>query len=305
MPIADLAHAPVAGWARYPLGVVHEFHRRGYDIGGVDLELDGSVPAGSGLSSSAAVECAVAAALRDLFVPSVSDDELIDIAHTAENDYVGVPSGILDQSASIRCTAGHALFLDAATDSFTQVPFDLSAMGLVLLVIDTRSPHQLVGGEYALRRRQCESAAAELGVNSLREITDLNKVDALTDPVRRRRARHVVTENARVLAVVDLLRSGGDLRAIGPILSAAHESLRDDFEVSTERLDAAVEYACAAGAYGARMVGGGFGGSVIVLAEAGAVEPIAAAVSDGYRERGFGAPDAFVAIAAEGARRIA
>lgn len=305
VPIADLADAPVDGWSRYPLGVVHEFRRRGHRIGGVDLALDGSVPAGSGLSSSAAVECAVAVALRDLFVPGVSDGELIDITHTAENEYVGVPSGILDQSASIRCTAGHALFLDASTGEFTQVPFDLSAAGLVLLVVDTRSPHQLVGGEYALRRQQCEAAAAELGVSSLREVADLDGVEALPDAVQRRRARHVVTENARVRAVVELLRSGGDPRGIGPILSAAHDSLRDDFEVSTDRLDAAVEFACGAGAYGARMVGGGFGGSVIVLAEAGDTERIAAAVGDGYRERGFGAPDTFVALASEGARRIA
>ncbi|WP_330185483.1 galactokinase [Nocardia sp. NBC_01503] len=303
-PIDGLDDASITGWARYPLGVVREFQRRGYRLPGVDLALDGNVPAGAGLSSSAAVECAVAVALRDLFAPGIGDDELVDIAHTAENDYVGVPSGILDQSASIHCTAGHALFLDANTGAREQVPFDLAASELALLVVDTNAPHQLVGGEYAERRTQCERAAAELGVKLLREITDPSAVDRLSDPVLRRRARHVVTENARVLEVVQLLSAGSDPRLIGPTLSAAHASLRDDFEVSTEELDTAVEIACATGAYGARMVGGGFGGSIIALVDAAAVAGIAANIDDGFLRHAFAPPRSFVAIASAGAQRI-
>ncbi|RJO72548.1 galactokinase [Nocardia panacis] len=303
-PLMDLADAEITGWARYPLGVVHEFQRRGHRVGGLDLALDGTVPAGAGLSSSAAVECCVAVALRDMFAPWIGDAELVDIAHTAENEYVGVPSGILDQSASLRCTAGHALFLDAATGDSAQVPFDLASTGLALLVIDTNAPHQLVGGEYAQRRAQCERAAAELGVPLLRDITDVADLDRLTDPLLHRRARHIVTENARVLEVVAALCAGRDPRTIGPTLSSAHASLRDDFEVSTAELDTAVEIACAAGAYGARMVGGGFGGSIIALVEATSTDHIAATVADGFQRRGYAPPRSFVATAAAGARRI-
>jgi galactokinase len=304
VPIAALAEAEVAGWARYPLGVVHEFGRRGYPVAGVDLALDGAVPSGAGLSSSAALECSVALALRDLFAPAIDDAELIDIARAAENDYVGAPTGILDQSASLLCVAGHALFLDVLTRAHAQVPFDLRAAGLELLVIDTNTPHALVDGEYAARRAQCEHAAALLGVDSLRAITDVAAPAALSDPVSARRARHVVSENARVLAVVDTLRGGGDPRAIGPLLTASHTSLRDDFEVSTVQLDTAVRTACAAGAYGARMVGGGFGGSIIALVDADRTAAVTAAITAAFAAAGFAAPRPFVAVPGPGAHRI-
>lgn len=304
---AVLAARDVTEWARYPLGVVHEYRRRGYAVGGVDLALDGAVPVGAGLSSSAAVECAVAIALRDLFTsgPSqVSDTELIDIARAAENDYVGAPTGILDQSASVLCTAGHALFLDVLTGERAQVPFDLAAAGLELLVVDTNTPHALIDGGYARRREQCERAAAALGVDSLREITDVSKLDALADPVLWHRARHVVSENARVLAVVDALRDGADPRTIGPILTAGHASLADDFGVSTAQLDTAVRVACEAGAYGARMVGGGFGGSVIALTDADRTAAVGEAVAARFAAEGFRPPRTFVAVPSAGARRV-
>lgn len=304
VPVTELAESPVEGWARYPLGVVHEYHRRGHRIPGVDLELDGSVPIGAGLSSSAAIECSVAIALRDLFGLPVSEADLIDIANKAENDYVGAPTGTLDQTASIRCTAGHALFLDAGTGETSQVPFDLAAARLALLIVDTNTPHALVDGEYARRRRECEAAAAELGVSKLREITDIRALSALTDPVLRRRARHVVSENARVLAVVEALRNGGDPRAIGPILTAAHASLRDDFMVSTAQLDTAVEAALDAGAHGARMVGGGFGGSIIALVDANATDRVVAEVEKRFQAAYFAEPRAFVAVPSAGARRV-
>ncbi|MGW4841326.1 galactokinase [Nocardia brasiliensis] len=303
----------VPGWSRYPLGVVAEFVRRGHTVGGVDLELDGAVPIGAGLSSSAALSCAVAIALRDLFAPTVTDRALIELARAAENDYVGAPTGLLDQSASIMCTAGHALFLDirgflaeddANSVAYEQIPFDLDRFGLELLVIDTGQPHELVDGGYAERRAQCEAAAAELGVPALRDVAAVADVQRLADPVLRRRARHVVTENARVLRVAEELRSGADPRAIGPLLTAAHASLRDDFEVSTPALDTAVAAARAAGAHGARMVGGGFGGSAIALVDRAHTAAVVDATRKQFADSGFAEPRTFVVGPAAGAHRI-
>ncbi|MDR7169190.1 galactokinase [Nocardia kruczakiae] len=299
-----LAESTVTGWARYPLGVVHEYRRRGHELSGVVLEIDGAVPVGAGLSSSAALECAVALAIRDLFGIAADSAELIDIGRAAENSYVGAATGTLDQSASLLCTAGHALFLDFATGDSAQVPFDLAGAGLQLLVADTDTPHRLADGGYGRRRRECEQAAHALGVHSLRAVTDPAETERLTDPVLRRRARHVVTENARVLTVVGLLRDGCDPRAIGPLLTSAHASLRDDFEVSTPELDAAVAAALDAGAHGARMVGGGFGGSIIAVTDTDHTDSIAAAIRRRFRDDGFSAPRFFVAVPAAGARRI-
>ncbi|WP_433576333.1 galactokinase [Nocardia brasiliensis] len=313
--VADLAaqRDRVPGWSRYPLGVVAEFVRRGHAVGGVDLVLDGAVPIGAGLSSSAALSCAVAIALRDLFAPTVTDRALIELARAAENDYVGAPTGLLDQSASIMCTAGHALFLDirgfradddANNVAYEQIPFDLARFGLELLVIDTGQPHELVDGGYAERRAQCEAAAAELGVPALRDVAAVADVARLADPVLRRRARHVVTENARVLRVAEELRSGADPRAIGPVLTAAHASLRDDFEVSTPALDTAVAAARAAGAHGARMVGGGFGGSAIALVDRAHTAAVVDATRKRFADAGFAEPRTFVVGPAAGAHRL-
>ncbi|MBF6332885.1 galactokinase [Nocardia transvalensis] len=304
LPLTEVAEADIAGWARYPLGVVHEYLRRGRAIPGVTLHLDGAVPVGAGLSSSAAVECSVAIAMRDLFALPITDSDLIDIGRAAENTYVGAATGTLDQSASVLCTAGHALFLDFATGERAQVPFDLAATGAELLVVDTDTPHQLADGGYARRRQECEQAAAALGVRSLREITDVAAIARLTDPVLRRRARHIVTENARVLTVVEMLRDGRDPRRIGPILTTGHASLRDDFEISTPQLDTAVEAALAAGAHGARMVGGGFGGSIIALTDADRTRHIAAAVEKRFAAAGFTSPRTFVAVPSAGAHRV-
>lgn len=315
--VADLAaqRDRVPGWSRYPLGVVAEFVRRGHEIGGVDLELDGAVPIGAGLSSSAALSCAVAIALRDLFAPTVTDRELIEFARAAENDYVGAPTGLLDQSASILCTAGHALFLDvrrfvqdgvgagANTVAHEQIPFDLARFGLELLVIDTGQPHEHVDGGYAERRAQCEAAAAELGVPALRDVDSVAALDRISDDVLRRRARHVVTENARVATVAQKLRDGADPCVIGPLLTAGHASLRDDFEVSTPALDAAVDAALAAGAHGARMVGGGFGGSAIALIDRARTDAVVAAVRNRFADAGFAEPRTFVVGPAAGAHR--
>lgn len=299
--LSALADADIEGWPRYPLGVVHEFLTRGYSLAGMDLKLDGEVPVGAGLSSSAAVECAVAVAIRDTFVPEIPDVGLVDITHRAENDFVGAPTGILDQSASLLCTAGHALLLDAGTGEHVQVPFDLASAGLELVVIDTNTPHTHATGEYAARRRQCEEAAGLLQVPSLSALTDAGALDALADPLLRARARHVVTENARVREVVAALRAGDDPRSIGPILTRGHASLRDDFGVSTPQLDAAVTVACAIGAYGARMTGGGFGGSVIALGGTGSAQRINDAVSQRFSREGWRGPQTFVAVPSGGA----
>ncbi|MET0765120.1 MAG: galactokinase [Blastococcus sp.] len=297
-----------AGWAGYPAGVVHELGDR--VSGGLSILVDGDVPSGAGLSSSAALSCAVALALRDLLGLELSATDLVDVARRAENEFVGAPTGILDQSASLLCTAGHALFLDTRDRAAEQVPFDLAAAGLALLVIDSGTTHDHADGGYGDRRRECEEAARRLGVGLLREIEDVSRLDALADGTAEgrllhRRARHVVTEDARVLEVVSALRGDGDPRAIGTVLTAGHASLRDDFEISLPLLDACVEAAVEAGAHGARMVGGGFGGSVIALVEADAVDAVTAAVTVRFAREEHDPPRTFVTVPSAGARRLA
>jgi galactokinase len=300
--VADLAPGTPGGWAGYPAGVVDQL--REHVPGGLSLLVDGDVPAGAGLSSSAALECAVALALRDLFDLDLGPQDLVDVARRAENDFVGAPTGILDQSASVLCTAGHALYLDTRDRSSEQVPLDLEAAGLALLVVDSGTTHDHAASGYGERRRECEEAARRLGVGLLCEVAGVEALAPLDDGTGRgalllRRARHVVSEDARVEEVVGLLRAGGDPRGVGPVLTAGHASLRDDFEVSVPELDTVVEVALAAGAHGARMVGGGFGGSAVALVDAAAVDDVTAAVT----ERA-GAPRSYVVVPAAGARRL-
>lgn len=305
--VADLAPGSVPGWAAYVAGVTWTLREAGLLDRDVDLVIDSTVPLGASLSSSAAIECAVATAVLGLLDADLDPSRTALFAQRAENDFVGMPSGAMDQMASMHGQGGHAVFLDMRTMHVEPIPFDLAAHGLELLVIDTRAPHALVDGEYAARRRTCEAAAAALGVPALRDI-DLDALPAalerLDDPVARRRVRHVVTEDARVLEVVELLRSGADPRAIGALMTASHVSLRDDFEVSVEHLDVAVDASLAAGAYGARMTGGGFGGSAIALVEADAAATVAAAVEAAYASRGFLAPVIFAAVPSPGAHRL-
>ncbi len=289
----------VDGWSRYPLGVCHALGIGG----GVDLLLDSEVPVGAGLSSSAALTCAVAIALRDLFGLGHSDADLVEVTRAAENDYVGAPTGTLDQSAALLCRPGHALLLDFGAGTHEHIPFPLAAHGLELLVVDTDTPHQLSHGGYGVRRAECAAAAAALGVSSLRAISDVAQLHSLDDPLRRR-ARHVVAENVRVDTVAQLLAAGSDPRLVGPVLTAGHESLRDDFEVSTPQLDRAVEVALAAGAYGARLVGGGFGGSIVALVDREAHAPIADAITAAFAGAHWRPPRIFGAAAGAGARRL-
>ena len=306
--VDELAPGRPEGWAADPAGVVEGLRDR--LPGGLSVLVDSEVPVGAGLSSSAALTCAVALALSDLVAPELSRTDLVELARRSENEFVGAPTGILDQSASVLCTAGHALFLDTRDRSSEQVPLDLEAAGLALLVVDSGVTHEHAGGGYGDRRRECEEAAARLGVALLREIDDVAGLRPLDDgtpegEVLHRRARHIVTENARVLDVVATLRGDADPRAIGPILTAGHESLRDDFEISVTMLDAIVESSTAAGAHGARMVGGGFGGSAIALVDADRIDAVVDAVTRRFAGEGQPAPRTFTAVPSAGARRIA
>jgi galactokinase len=295
--LGSLTPGSVPGWASYAAGVAWALREAGHAVGGARVAIDADLAEGAGLSSSAALECATAVALTGLYGVAVAPPELARLARRAENEFVGVPTGIMDQSASLECTRGHALLLDCRSLVTAQVPLDLAAGGAELLVLDTRVRHEHAGGSYTSRRRACEQAAALLGVPALRDVTDLAALDRLQDPVLRRRARHVITDNHRVLEVTGLLRSG-DVAGIGPLLTESHRSLRDDFEVSWPQADVAVGAATAAGALGARMMGGGFGGSVIVLVPTGGAAAVVAAVGAEYERRNWPAP-ALVPAAAE------
>ena len=331
---ADLEPGRVQGWAGYVAGIVWVLRDSGTDVPFADIEVTSDLPVGAGLSSSAALECATLAALLDLAGddPSPREDppredvpredraredlpredlsrhdlsrgRWPELARRAENEYVGVPCGILDQSAVVHCRTGHALFLDCRSGQAQDVPLDLAEAGLEILVIDTRAPHRHAGGEYANRRATCEAAARALGVPALRDVTDLSAaLSTLDDDVARRRTRHVVTENQRVLDTVELLRAGR-IAEIGPLLTASHASLRDDFEVTVPELDVAVESALEGGALGARMTGGGFGGCVIALVPAGLGPAITQAVSKAFAGNGFVPPAFFAATPADGVRR--
>lgn len=259
------------------------------------------------MSSSAALECVTALAAIELHGTVLAPAEIARLAQRAENEFVGVPCGIMDQSASMLATEGHALFLDTRTLATEQVPFDPEAAGLSLLVVDTRAPHRHVDGAYADRRRSCEEAARTLGVSALRDIPleDLDSVLAtLSDEVRRRRVRHVVTENARVMESVARLRAG-DIGRIGPLLTASHASLRDDYEVTVPEVDIAVEAALSAGALGARITGGGFGGCVIVLTEVDNIERCTSSIRRACADNDFADPVVFTATPSAGAHRLA
>jgi galactokinase len=302
VPLAGLGPGSVTGWAAYPAGVAWAMREAGHPVGGASLVIDSDLPQGAGLSSSAAIECAVAIALAGLYRIRAPRTELARLARRAENEMAGVPSGIMDQSASLLGEAGHALLLDCRSGEITPVPFDPAAAGLALLVADTGARHALTDGRYALRRAECERAARALGVTSLRDVADPARASAIADPVLARRARHVISDDCRVRAAAGLLRAR-DVAGLGPLLHASHASLRDDFEISWPQADVAAEAAEQAGALGARMVGGGFGGSVIALVPADDAA-VRAAVAAAYAGRGWPAPAFLAARSSAGARRL-
>ncbi|MEU6507253.1 galactokinase [Streptomyces sp. NPDC046942] len=302
-----LAPGSDSDWTAYPAGVVWALREAGHAITGADVHLSSTVPTGAGLSSSAALEVVIALALGDLYDLGLQRWQLARLCQRAENVYVGAPTGIMDQTASACCEQGHALFLDTRDLSQQQIPFDLAAEGLRLLVVDTQVKHAHSGGEYGKRRAGCEKGAALLGVDALRDIP-YDGLDAALERLGdeeevRRLVRHVVTEDERVERVVGLLRAG-DTRAIGPVLTEGHASLRDDFRISCAELDLVVDTALTSGALGARMTGGGFGGSAIVLTEATEVDTLTKAIEEAFAAARFTAPRVFEAVPSPGARRL-
>jgi galactokinase len=304
--VGALDPAAAKGWTKYPLGVIWALQQRGISVPGLDLLLDSNVPLGAGLSSSHAIECAVVSALNELTGADLGPEQMVLATQQAENDFVGAPTGIMDQSASLRGSKGHAVFLDCRDQSVRLVPFEAEPAGLVMLVIDTRVSHSHSDGGYASRRAACELGAEVLGVKALRDVTvaDLGEASGLLDDVTFRRVRHVVTENDRVLQTVELLASQGP-GSIGALLDASHVSMRDDFEISCPELDLAVDTSRANGAIGARMTGGGFGGAAIALTPLAAEQTVRTAVERAFSEAGYTAPDIFTVTPAAGAMRIA
>ena len=285
-------------WERYALGVLWSMGIKS----GVDLLIDGHVPLGAGLSSSAALECSVATAMNHLFDMGFNLEELARLTQKAENQYVGVPCGIMDQSVSLMATTGSALFLDCRDLSTRNIPFDVASHGLELLIIDTQAHHALTDGGYAERRASCESVAAKLSVKSMRELT-MEKLDSSRSQITETeyiRARHAVSEMKRVLDCVEAL-SNGDFVKVGQLINASHVSLRDDYTVSCPELDTAVEASLAAGALGSRMVGGGFGGSAIALIEASKTTQTIRSVEKAFADKKFKAPRFFTSLPSQGA----
>ncbi|CAM4295572.1 galactokinase [Kibdelosporangium persicum] len=299
--ISELAPGTVSGWSAYPYGVAWVLRQQGISAG-ADLVIAGDVPAGAGLSSSHSLECATALALLGLASSPQSTSDIAKWIQQVENDFVGAPTGLLDQTASLTCTEAHVLFLDVRSGEAEQVPFDASRHGLEVLVIDTRANHSHTESGYGARRRGCEQAAEILGIPALRDISPDTLDEALGKLPEDLRplVKHVVTENDRVLRTVDLLRQD-KYAEIGPLLSASHASLRDDYRVSCDELDVAAEAAEAAGALGARMIGGGFGGSAIALVRGDARAAVEAAVTEAFAKRSFTAPRMFTGVPSAGA----
>ena len=296
--ISDVKPGSAGDWEKYVLGVIWTL-----DIStGVDILVDGHVPSGAGLSSSAALECSVAVGLNALFSLGKSLEDLARATQKAENDYVGMPCGIMDQSVSLMGREGSALLLDCRDLSTESVPFDVASQGLELLIIDTQAHHALVDGGYAERRASCESVAAKFSIPSMRNLTMevLNSRKSEITEVEYLRARHAVTEIARVKDAVAALKAS-DFTTLGRLINESHISLRDDYTVSCPELDAAVDASLEAGALGSRMVGGGFGGSAIALIKADRIESVKEAIKKSYAAKGFKAPRFFTSLPSAGA----
>lgn len=296
--VPELENKVGVEWVRYILGVIWALNLKS----GMDIYVESNVPVGAGLSSSAALECSTATALNSLFQLGKDSREVARLTQRAENEYVGVPCGIMDQSISLMGKKDYALLLDCRDLSTRQVRVDFATHGLKLLIIDTQAHHALVDGGYAQRRAQCESVARKLGVRSLRDLklADLISAESSLEPVHFRRARHAVTEIARVLDAVAALEAD-NYQEFGRLLSASHTSLRDDYNVSCAELDLAVAVATAQGALGSRMVGGGFGGSAIALINESDAGVIALEIERAFSKAGFKPPRFFDSLPSEGA----
>jgi galactokinase len=299
----DTVPGDVTGWAAYVAGVVWALRRAGHQTTGGRMSITSGVEMGSGLSSSAALECAALGAIAAANGLGIDRIERARIAQSAENDYVGAPTGLMDQLASLCGEPLRALLIDFRDVTVRPVPFDPDSSGVALLLINSHAPHQHAGGEYAARRASCERAANDLGVSSLREVQDLgvSAVQAVADPGDARRARHILTENQRVADVVAAL-GDSDFERMGRILTASHASMRDDFEITTDHIDLIAETAVRAGALGARMTGGGFGGCVIALVPAAQARTVGDAVRAAMSDSGYGRPTITHTHAGPGAR---
>jgi galactokinase len=304
--VSSISAENASGWSAYPLGVVWAVHEKtGVWGSGLDIFIDSDVPVGAGLSSSAAIECAVAVAVNELWNTNLGRRDLARIGQRAENAIVGAPTGIMDQSASMLGELDHAVFLDCRDLTAKSVPLGFAEAGLEILIIDTQVEHRHSEGGYASRRASCELGAATMGVKALRDLTvaDLERAHDLLDDVTFRRVRHIVTENQRVLDTVAKLEAEGP-RAIGDLLYGSHASMRDDFEISIDELDTAVETALRHGAVGARMTGGGFGGAAIALTPIEIISEVTLAVRAEFEVLGYGEPNIFAVSAAPGAVRV-
>ncbi len=280
------------GWLDYVQGVTRLLGAGGHALRGFDARIDSNVPVGSGLSSSAALSVSLMRALRTAFGLALDDVQIARLGQRAENEFVGAQVGIMDPMAASLADEGTALFLDTRSLAFERVPLP---QGADLVVLNSGVAHDHAAGDYNTRRAECERACALLGVKLLRELGagDLARVEALPEPLRRR-ARHVVTENERVLQAVAAMR-GGDLRRLGELFCQSHASMRDDYEVSVREIDLIAELARATGeVYGARLTGGGFGGSVVVLAHAGRGRNVAERVAREYAARSGRVPRVLV-----------
>jgi galactokinase len=302
----DLDPTNLAGWSAYAFGVVWALREHGVDVasrGGLDMAVASDVPLGAGLSSSAAFECAVAVAIDAAWGLGLEREVLARVCQRAENGAVGAPTGIMDQTASLLGSAGHGVLLDCRDNHSQSVPLCFAENGLDVMVIDTRVTHEHATGGYAERRASCDSGAAQLGVASLRDlgVADLGRAQAVLDDETFRRVRHVVTENDRVAATARALADEGP-RVIGPLLLASHASMRDDFEISVPELDRAVEVAMESGALGARMTGGGFGGSAIALVQHVDFDRVASAIFSAFQSSAFREPHIFTVLPSDGAR---
>ena len=303
--LSTISRDSVSGWAAYPFGVAWSLQQAttGH-LKGFDIFIDSDVPVGAGLSSSAAIECAVAVALNELWQLGLDRKSLARVGQQAENEIVGAPTGIMDQSASLLGETDRGVFLDCRTLEAEVLDLGFAKSGLELLIIDTKVAHRHAGGGYASRRASCELGASAMGVESLRDLSvkDLAAAAMILDATTFARVRHVVTENQRVLDTVASLQAHGP-RSIGKIMHDSHVSMRDDFEISIDELDTAVETAMRHGAIGARMTGGGFGGAAIALTPIERIGEVTLAVFAEFEALKYARPEIFVVSAAPGAHR--